>query len=495
MLRNLDFGNEAGDDADAEELSAYFVEQDTFASFLSLKKKLLVATARKGVGKSALLQWIAQRIPEQDSDALVIKVRGADLVRSKFNLTSTLTTPNDYIQDWMCRLCALANRKLAIEQGFAFSDDSISLVETAEIDGYKARNLVGCLVDRMQSLLKEGKTTKIQASNEVELLKRISRTKERNLWIIIDDLDATYQNTDIEALTLATFFSACRYLTQDVKGVYFRVSLRTDIWPLLRRYDEALGKIDQYVSEILWEQGDFLKLLAFRIHASTSDVNGKSELKAFGASTKEMEKALTTAFVPKMLWGEKMVDTYKAIYTLSYERPRWAVQLCKLAQTSALRKGAKQISKETIDSVWGEYGAKRIADVVAEHKHQCPEIEEILNGFRGVERLLTRESLLAWIKNRIGNHIDVSIEGKRTRDPKQIARFLYRVGFIVARSDGEGGAYEHYRFDQMHDLLLSRTNEDFGMKWEIHPCYRQALDIKKIDRSHKERFNRQRTRV
>ncbi len=70
----------------------------------------------------------------------------------------------------------------------------------------------------------------------------------------------------------------------------------------------------------------------------------------------------------------------------------------------------------------------------------------------------------------------------------EIARFLYRVGFIVARSDGTDDNYEHYRFDQMPDFLSARTNDDFGVKWEIHPCYRQALDIKKLDKSHFERF-------
>ncbi|MDQ2844738.1 MAG: hypothetical protein M3Y72_27585, partial [Acidobacteriota bacterium] len=77
ILRQVDFGNEAADDADQEELASYFVEQESFGSFLDTKKKLLVATARKGVGKSALLQWIAQKTLEDDT-ALVIKVRGAD---------------------------------------------------------------------------------------------------------------------------------------------------------------------------------------------------------------------------------------------------------------------------------------------------------------------------------------------------------------------------------------------------------------------------------
>ncbi len=162
LLREVDFGNEAGDDVDPEELATYFVEQDAFAKFLDTRKKLLVATARKGVGKSALLQWIAQQVATRDPEALVIRTRGADLVRSKFNLSSTLTAPNEHISDWMIRICALVNRQLAARLNIALTDDEITLIETAELEGYRSRNLVGCLLDRLQTLLEKGRRLRSQ---------------------------------------------------------------------------------------------------------------------------------------------------------------------------------------------------------------------------------------------------------------------------------------------------------------------------------------------
>jgi len=504
ILKTLDFGNEAGDDVDAAELIEYFVEQEAFFKFLDPKKPLLVTTARKGIGKSALLKWTAAKVAASDPDALVITVRGADLARNKFKLTAPLNTPNEYTQDWMVRLCAVINRQLAIRVRLALTDDAITLVEAAELEGYRQRNLVGCLLDRLQSLLEKGRgTTKISIKDEIEMLRRV---KDRRVWIIIDDLDATYQNTDPESLNLATFFSACRYLVQDLKGLNIRASLRTDVWALIRRYDEALDKMSQYISEILWQQRDFLALLALRIKASLrqSGIGVTAKM-----SAEVQETLLERAFVPKMQWGdsrrqpsemqptiqpERMADTYKIVYTVSYERPRWAIQLCKLAQEAALRRNAVRITKACIDEVWGEYGEKRIEDLVAEHKHQCPQVNELVNAFRGANRLLTRADLFTWINNRVSEHLEVTIEGERTRSPREIARFLYRLGFIVARSENEGGSYEHYRFDQMPDFLSARSDDDFGVTWEIHPCYRQALDIKKLDHSHRERFGRLRGR-
>jgi hypothetical protein len=329
ILENLDFGNEAGDDVDPEELLEYFVEQAAFGKFLETRKKLLVATARKGIGKSALLKWTAVKAQERDPDALVITVRGADLVRSRFNLSAELKTPNDYTRDWMIRLCALINRELAVRVNLALTDDKITLIETAELEGYKARNIVGCLLDRLQSLLEKGRgTTKIAIRNEIEILKRV---KDRQVWIIIDDLDATFQNTPAESLSLATFFSACRYLVQDVKGIYIRASVRTDVWALLRRYDEALDKMSQYVSEILWRQRDFLALLSLRIQASLKQLGIAAPVPLLARQEDIEERLLELAFVPKMQWGDsrqastmqpsllppRTVETYKIIYTLS----------------------------------------------------------------------------------------------------------------------------------------------------------------------------------
>jgi hypothetical protein len=444
LLEQIDFGNEAGDDADPEELASYFVEQTMFGPFVDNREKVLVATAKKGVGKSALIQWLAYRTAKTDEEALIVKCRGADLSRSKFNLRSELATPHDYIRDWMVRICALVNRHLAANLNVAITDDAITLIETAELDGYKSRNLVGCLTDRFQQILGKGKPTKLTAKDEVRLLQR---AKDRRLWILIDDLDATFQNTDAECLELSTFFSACRYLAQDMDDICFRITMRTDVWPIVRRYDESLDKMEQYVRDIVWEQADFRRLLYKRIKSQADRLNVPTpKLPAYSQDEEREEAVLKLAFVPKMPWGDQETYTYRVIYTLSYHRPRWAIQLCKLAQQFAVRLGDHLIAKDHIDGVWGDYGKKRIADLVSEHKHQCPQIEELINGFRGCERRMTREGLFEWIKNHISNHMAATIEGRARRSPIEVAQFLYRLGFIVARSEESDASIRALQF-------------------------------------------------
>jgi hypothetical protein len=258
--------------------------------------------------------------------------------------------------------------------------------------------------------------------------------------------------------------------------------MRTDVWPVVRRYDESLDKMEQYVRDIVWEQADFRRLLYKRIKSQADRLKVPiPRLPPYTQDEEREEAVLKLAFVPKMHWGDQESYTYRVIYTLSYHRPRWAIQLCKLAQEYAVKLGDRLIAKEHIDGVWGDYGKKRIADLVSEHKHQCPQIEELINGFRGCERRMTREGLFEWVKNHISNHMTPTIESSGSRSPMEIAQFLYRLGFIVARSEEPDASYEHYNFSDMPDFLTSRTNEDFGVTWEIHPCYREALDIQKVN--------------
>ena len=305
----------------------------------------------------------------------------------------------------------------------------------------------------------------------------------------MDDLDATYQRSERENLELSTFFSACRALSAQVTGICFRVTMRTDVWPLIRRYDESLDKFEQYVRDITWSQSEFRSLLAKRIQSQNLEQNHiHQDSAALQPSIMHQEEAIIAkVFDNAMAWGDKEKPAYQVIYTLSYHRPRWAIQLCKLAQADAIRRNQKLITKLNIDTVWGDYGKKRIDDLIVEHKHQCKEVEELINSFRGAPRRMSRDELIDWIKRNVTTHVTPVIEGRQVTSALDLAHFLFRLGFIVARTEREDEGYEHYFFADMPDFLSSRTNKDLGSLWEVHPCYREALDIQKLNANQRRR--------
>lgn len=491
LLSRIDFGNEAGDDVEFAELIKYFHEQPQFSAMLRDDRRLMVASARKGVGKSALLRWAEGKIRQERPQDIVIRLRGADLARGRFGVNVTASSfPNDRMRDWLVRLCALANRAIAQRIGWAGTDDKITLIEAAELDGFRRRNLVSCLADRLSSLVTEGTIKKTAIVDEVEMLKR----QNSRIWFVIDDLDATFQNTEEELLELGTFFSAARYMIQDMDGINFRVAMRADVWPLTRRFDESQDKLNQYVFEIEWSLEDFREILCKRVLAECRRLGVPCPAEANYLSGSDWKAAVLRMIMESdMQWGFKVVPNFQVLFTLSYERPRWGIQLCKLAQQHAVRHGKSIIIKADIDDIWAQYGMMRIADLVAEHKHQCRSVEDLVLAFRSAPRQMSRDALFEWINNRVLSHVPVMIEGRQVGSPREVAAFLYRIGFIVARSDDDAG-YEHYTYNYMSDLLTTRTNEDFDTTWEIHPCYREALDIEKVARSHRARFGERRRR-
>lgn len=67
--------------------------------------------------------------------------------------------------------------------------------------------------------------------------------------------------------------------------------------------------------------------------------------------------------------------------------------------------------------------------------------------------------------------------------PKQLAAFLYKIDFLVARKDLATEIHRKY-FEQSR--YLSSEFADFGYDWEIHPAYRWALQPDNILRLYEE---------
>lgn len=486
LLKVFDFGNEAGEDAGIDELEQVYVEQPILGQFLSPTSRLKIVRAKKGVGKSALLSWATRQLQLDPTRPLVIRLNGSDLVRGAFGLTGSLSSAHDRVHDWQTRLCMAVNRELAKTISLAIDDNRISIIEYSELAGFKQRNLVRALADRFSNLLNRYHPSTKEPGNHIEALKRLT---DLNVWILIDDLDATFQKQPSEIDELTTFFSACRYLTNEVAGVNVRVTLRTDVWPLIRKADEALSKVEQYIVDLEWSPPNFRTFLAKRVKWQ-ADVHHFHISTDYSPALKE-EHLIAQIFDKNLDWADSVRPPHAVLYTLAYRRPRWAIQLSKAAQAAAIREGADKIQIKHIQGVLESYGLQRIADLVTEHRHQCAKVDTLLQSFRTAPKRMARNELEDWIRRRITNLFGPQIDGVVTREPFRVAHFLYRIGFIIARRDHDDGSYEHIFFEDRPDLLESANIPEPNIVWEIHPCYREALDVSRA-RDQIEKHPRQR---
>ena len=75
------FGNEAGEDEDKQRLSDYYLEKEKNKAFYDRKRKIGFVRARKGVGKSALLNYTALKVEEENKKDIIINIKASEPLR------------------------------------------------------------------------------------------------------------------------------------------------------------------------------------------------------------------------------------------------------------------------------------------------------------------------------------------------------------------------------------------------------------------------------
>lgn len=254
LLSKKLFGNEAGEDEPTEILNSYFVDKPEFESFYNNENNFQIVMSRKGVGKSALLKK-TQYLASSDKNNITLYLKGADL--SGFQEIDS-NNPLGWVNGWQQRICSILSFDIGKKLKIAMDDDSITMVEASELSGFRKRNIVSALLDRLKIKLSklDLDIKKLVPPDYTSLLERYSKGKDLSIWLFVDDIDATFINREDQRLMISTFFSACRNIVQNVKGLKIRSSVRTDVWFIISQHDEALDKCNQYLVEIKWSTGE-----------------------------------------------------------------------------------------------------------------------------------------------------------------------------------------------------------------------------------------------
>jgi len=463
------WGNEAADDEQPEVLNSFFVDRNEWNEFFDLNTRLSVARARKGMGKSALLRECAFRHRTRE-DVLVVEIKGSDLVAQKElkNLSAI-----EHVYDWQQRICSIVNRNIGAKIGFAISDDSIALVETAELSGFKSRNIIGALTDRLRGKIGPIELHKLASGDNKALLGRTLTSDRARVCLLIDDIDATFNATKEDSLRLSTFFTACRELAFNFNGISIRTAVRSDVWATVRKFDEAMDKVEQYIFDLKWSENEFRQFILQRISSYCEEIGLKHLVEA-----KTSKEILALVFTPYFSFPQSQIPPDRVLRLYTGGRPRWATQLCRMAGKDTIKAGSsKVITLGNIKQVLAPYGRFRLDDVSREHRHQCPMVGDITNCFSKQRGHYSTADLLTFIETKITTSIKVTIDDYSTNDPIEIARFLYRIGFIVAMDIKSKNQREYFSFEEKPELLCSVSNLDDGMQWRIHPSFHVALRL------------------
>ena len=468
------FGNDAGEDEDIQRLTDYYLAKPEHDIFFNPSTKLHFVRARKGIGKSALLCYTANKIQKKFPNDIVIKLKACDLIAL---YDSSPSNSLEYINCWQQRICTRINLELGGKIRFAGSDDTIALVQSAELANFKGKNIISALVDRLR-VNYEANSVSIEKSginDNYAFLKRYNMNAENKVWLFIDDIDATFVDTTENRLLVSSFFSACREMTNSIRGINIRASIRTDVWTLICG-DEALDKCEQYMLDLSWSTKDTGKILCKKILSYYQEKYPDSEY-ALYHEDRDFDKIYSLVFGKKLQWERKSVPPYRSIHILSAGRPRWGAQLCKLAAKDAYKKMNERIMSGNINFAMTEYGKHRLADLYKEHGHQCEKLEDLIESFRNKKKEYRSFELVKHIEDCVlGNCEGVVIDRVLVTEALSIARYLYRIGFITLRNDEYNKAAGFTRFEDAPNLLIPANYQE-GDLWIVHPVYRTILNL------------------
>lgn len=468
------FGNEAAEDERDDVFEAYAYPRPELEAFCDPNRPMRIVRAYKGSGKSALLRIAKSRL-QTGQNTLAIDSTGPALAPD--------LSDGDYpkwVRAWKTGIMDLVANEVGARINMAWTDDTISLVELSEKNGFRSRNIVSAIIDRLTHKQMPLDRTRLPAVSSQQTIARWSANGP-DVWLFIDDIDRNFDGTRRDELRTASFFDACRALFRDIPSLRFRIAIRPNTWILLKRGFEGMSHVEQYAFDLIWKENDILALLSQRIHGYLAR-NTMSELlpdRSFDAPER-MEALLNLVFENPVRWGGKERPIHIPLDSLSLHRPRWLIELCRVSAAHATAFTRSRIMlKDDVFRQLDAFGQRRLDDTVAEFAIQCPQIAEVLDGFRGQAESFVTSDLLTTIQNRVVNHVPVRFAGEpSTAKHRDVAHFLFKIGFIFARRDYSDGTYEHIGFEAQPTLLTSRSDTDSGYSWEIPSTFRQALDLR-----------------
>lgn len=460
-IRNL-FGPEAAEDERIDRLKEYYFKSDIY-DLIHNDLPLRILVGHKGVGKSAAFKVSCEE--NRIKKRIAIWIRPDDIMELCQENTNLL----QMIRDWKNGLSSIIFEKVIQSVGI---DDSSKSGNTV--------NLAGRLIGKVTEVFKKSITEVADITTlQTDSIKTYLKTSK--IYVYIDDLDRGWTGTQLSIQRISALLNAARDLTNDNPGLCFRISLRSDVYYLVRTSDESTDKIEGSVIWYEWTQHQILCMLAKRIQAYHGVV--LSERQLLKIPQFKVAEYYNGVFAERFKGSGKWnnVPIHKVLASMIRRRPRDLVKLCTMSARSARGNGHDLIFTDDWMENFDSYSQERLQDTINEYKSELPEIERLLLGMKpsGSEHrskeefIYTSDELLAKIKTIEGGQPFTFSKGTNA-STEELAAFLYKINFLVARKKIDGEETINRRYFEDHKYLSNRF-VDFGYSWEVHPAFRWAL--------------------
>ncbi|MFZ5724090.1 MAG: P-loop ATPase, Sll1717 family [Pseudomonadota bacterium] len=420
---------------------------------------LRILVGHKGIGKSALFH-VAMAEDEQKG-RLSLLIKPDDIAGIGDSETDFLKL----IREWKAGISEIIAKKAITSFGLLH-------------DGWRSKlnEYGGKLIDYLQTTFRADEYASLGQTQKLIVGDFLKNGK---IFVYLDDLDRGWKGNVTDIRKLSALLNAVRDLSSENKGVCFRISLRSDVYYLVRTSDESTDKIEGSVIWYSWTNHEILALLVKRVEQYFGKEYSRDDLVKMSQPqlADHLNSVMTPVFNGHGHWSN--IPTYRMLMSLVRKRPRDLVKLCTLAARNARACGETIITTKNFNAVFEEYSQGRFQDTINEYRSEIPDIERLLFGMKpsreekkeGRGYIYTTESLLRKINN-ICQSGTFKFHNGKVADAKDLAAFMYKINFITARKE-VGDYIERKYFEESR--YLSHKFADFGFDWEVHPAYRWSL--------------------
>lgn len=454
------FGSEAAEEEDPKRLKEYYFKSKIYERVV-VDLPLRILVGHKGIGKSALFKIAIDE--EMEKKRLTVLIKPNDIA----NIGNSSNNFLKLIEDWKNSINEIIVNKVLSQ--FSKEQDNIP----SALKNYGGK-IIDYLINTLSPIIKD--KINLDKTKEILLEKFLSDNK---ISIYIDDLDRGWKGREEDIEKISALLNAIRDLSSDNRGLYFKISLRSDVYFLSRTSDESTDKTENAVIWYTWKNHEILVLLVKRIESYFNKiVNDKELLKRHQSQLMNyLTPIIEDRFTGKGHW--KDAPMYRVLMSLIRKRPRDLVKILTLAARQADIMGANKIATIHLENIFDEYSQGRLQDTINEYRSELPDIERLILGMRPTKRKNKTATGYIYSTDELIKKIqDIEQQGsfywanKKKADIKELAAFLYKINFITARKNSNGEIERKY-FDESR--YLSNKFKDFGYAWEVHPAYRWAL--------------------
>lgn len=457
------FGELAAEDEKLGRFRESFFKSDTYEQIHN-ERPLRILVAHKGVGKSALFRMSYLENVGKNNLALWIRPNDiADLCKVEEN-ENALQLIEKWKKGLYYKIIDLVFREFKLP------------VQSEKTQEYFSKGIQ--LVDTISSVVRE-----INEKIDVDATKKAIAKKyllNNIITIYIDDLDRAWQGTKENINRIAALLNAVRDLTNESESLHFRISLRSDVYFLVRTADESTDKIEGNVIWLSWTEHELLAFLAKRVQSYLGYRLPERNLlsKPQFEIAKLLYPIMESHFMGAGKWDNKPIQYI--LLSLTRRRPRDLVNLCIQAAREAKNNKHTKIATEDWEAVFDMYSQNRLQDTINEHRYELPDIERLLLGMKpshgnkkaGNSYRYTEDEIIKKVSGIIQSGNFYFSNGKKAT-PKELVSFLYKINFIVGRKESSDGYISRKYFED--NRYLSTDYIDFGYNWEVHAAFRWAL--------------------